>query len=60
MPQYGFNFLWAYIWEQGRAPEPPDERALDFLAVNGFNFVRVPTDYRFWIDDFRYFEPYDA
>jgi aryl-phospho-beta-D-glucosidase BglC (GH1 family) len=60
MPQYGFNFLWAYIWEQGRAPEPPDERALDFLAVNGFNFVRVPTDYRFWIDDFRYFEPREA
>ena len=25
-----------------------DEKALDFLAEFGFNFVRIPSDYRFW------------
>lgn len=57
MPRYGFNFLWMFIWEPGRAPVPPDEQALDFMAAFGFNFVRVPTDYRFWTRDFDYFHP---
>ncbi|MGB7537646.1 MAG: cellulase family glycosylhydrolase [Anaerolineales bacterium] len=35
----------------------PDERALDFLALQGFNFVRVPMDYRFWVTQFEYFHP---
>jgi aryl-phospho-beta-D-glucosidase BglC (GH1 family) len=38
-------------------PEPPDEKALDFLAECGFNFVRVPVDYRFWTNNFNYFHP---
>lgn len=38
-------------------PLKPDLLALDFLANNGFNFVRVPTDYRFWTKDFDYFHP---
>jgi hypothetical protein len=54
---YGFNFLWMFIYEPGQAAPPPDERALDFLAEYGFNFVRVPTDYRFWTRDFDYFHP---
>ena len=36
---------------------PADERALDFLAAHGLNFVRVPTDYRYWTRDFDYFHP---
>ncbi len=60
MTRYGFNFLWMYIWSEGRAPQPPEERALDFMAETGFNFVRVPTDYRFWIRDFDYFHPDEA
>lgn len=56
MNYYGFNFLWMFIY--GGKPAPaPDERALDFLAEFGFNFVRIPTDYRFWTRDFDYFHP---
>jgi endoglucanase len=60
MPYYGFNFLWMYIWNPGAQPEAPDERALDFMAHQGFNFVRVPADYRFWTSDFDYFHPDEA
>ncbi len=56
MRQYGFNFLWMFIYD-GKAPPPADEKALDFLAANGLNFVRIPTDYRFWTDQFDYFNP---
>jgi hypothetical protein len=56
MTYYGFNFLWMFIYD-GRAPAATDERALDFLAEFGFNFVRIPTDYRFWTRDFDYFHP---
>ncbi|HEY0603487.1 MAG TPA: cellulase family glycosylhydrolase [Herpetosiphonaceae bacterium] len=57
MPHYGFNFLRMFIWEPERQPLPPDERALDFMAATGFNFVRVPADYRFWTRNFDYFHP---
>jgi len=56
MPYYGFNFLWLYSSGEGNAL-PPDEKALDFLAATGFNFVRIPTDCRFWIPNFEYLEP---
>ena len=56
MPYYGFNFLWMYV-SDGEMPREPDERALDFLAQTGFNFVRVPTNYRSWIKDFDYLHP---
>ncbi len=56
-PRYGFNFQWMVSWEEGRAPEPPDERALDWLAKQGFNFIRIPVDYRFWTKDFDYLHP---
>ena len=57
MTHYGFNFLWMYVSDDGRAPEPPDEKALDFLAATGFNFVRLPANYRTWTKDFDYFHP---
>src|SRR5512138_3002264 len=57
MKHYGFNFQWMYSWSSHLKPESVDERALDFLAQFGFNFVRVPVDYRFWTKDFDYFHP---
>src|ERR1043165_9838482 len=57
MKHYGFNFQWMYIWGPDRKPEPADEKALDFLAAFGFNFVRIPVDYRFWMKDFDYCHP---
>jgi endoglucanase len=56
MPRYGFNFQWMFSY-QGESPEPPDTKALDFMAAHGFDFVRIPTDYNFWTTDFNYFEP---
>lgn len=60
MPSYGFNFQWMYSWQPGAQPQPPDERALDWLVRFGFDFVRLPTDYRFWTRDFNYFQPDEA
>jgi len=48
-----------FIMQPGRAPEPADLRALDFLAEYGFDFVRIPTDYRYWTRDFDYFHPHE-
>jgi endoglucanase len=59
MPRYGFNFLWMFS-SRDSGPESVDERALDFLAKHEFDFVRVPCDYRFWTQEFRYFEPNEA
>jgi hypothetical protein len=57
MPHYGFNFLWMFIWAPEHPPAVVDERALDFVARHGFNFVRLPTDYRHWTRNFDYFHP---
>ena len=57
MRYYGFNFQWMFSWQPGYSPEPVDLKALDFLAAAGFNFVRVPMDYRFWTRNFDYFHP---
>lgn len=38
-------------------PTSADQPALDFLAKHGFDFVRIPTDYRLWTTDFDYFHP---
>ncbi|HEY0867362.1 MAG TPA: cellulase family glycosylhydrolase [Fimbriimonas sp.] len=57
MPHYGFNFQWMFIRREGELPGAPDEKALDFLAGQGFNFVRVPTDYRAWTHGHDYFHP---
>ena len=60
MPRYGFNFQWMSSAQSKIRPAQPDEKALDFLAELGFNFVRIPTDYRFWTKDFDYFQPDEA
>lgn len=57
MLKYGFNFQWMYVWREGRVPRPADEKALDFLAEMGFNFVRITTDYKYWTKDFDYLHP---
>jgi len=57
MPRYGFNFQWIFAWRGGREPAAADERALDLMARWGLDFVRIPTDYRFWTADFDYLHP---
>ena len=60
MNYYGFNFQWMFSWKPGQQPAPADEKALDFLTKYGFNFVHIPTDYRFWTDNFDYLHPDEA
>jgi endoglucanase len=57
MNYYGFNFPWMCAGSFGQQPALADEKALDFLAAYGFNFVRLPIDYRFWTEEFDYFHP---
>lgn len=57
MTRYGFNFQWMFSYESRQPPRPVDEKALDFLTEYGFNFVRLPMDYRFWTRNFDYFHP---
>jgi hypothetical protein len=57
MPHYGFNFQWMFSKDWQDAPADADLPALDFLAKHGFDFVRIPTDYRLWTKDFEYFNP---
>lgn len=56
MPHYGFNFQWMFSRSKNQDPKPPNEAALDFLADHGFDFVRLPMDYRFWTRGRAYFE----
>ena len=58
---YGFNVLWFFSagWKDlvinpGRIHI--DEHDLDFIKGMGCNFVRLPTDYRYFIHDFKYDE----
>jgi aryl-phospho-beta-D-glucosidase BglC (GH1 family) len=60
MTYYGFNFQWIVSKNNQAVPSTPDLKALDFLAQTGFNFVRIPCDYRFWTKDFDYFHPDQA
>ena len=46
MPRYGFNVQWLY--SKRAAPTGPDEKILDAITAWGFDFVRLPTDYRLW------------
>lgn len=57
--RYGFNFTWMLPGEGG-TPCRVDERALDFMAMEGFDFVRIPTDYRVWTEGFDYDAPDEA
>lgn len=52
----GFNAQWMMV-EPGRPVQPPDERMLDFLAAEGFDLLRLPTDYRAWTTGFDYLHP---
>lgn len=47
MRYYGFNMLYMFSCH-GQIPDAVDDRELDFIAKHGFNFIRIPTDYRFW------------
>jgi hypothetical protein len=47
-------------WEPGQVPAPADERALDFLASQGFNFARLACDYRFWTANCDYLHPIES
>ncbi len=49
-----------FSWSPGAKPQAADEKALDFLANNGFNFARLANDYRFWTDNFDYLRPKEA
>ncbi len=61
MPNYyGFNFQWMFSKWDAQPPQAADPRALDFLAKHGFNFVRIPTDYRFWTEGTDYFHPNES
>ena len=57
MPHYGFNFQWLFSWAAGQKPTEVNERALDFMAHYGFDFVRIPMDYRYWTRNFDYLHP---
>jgi len=57
MPKYGFNFLWMYSPKQNSKPKEADLNALDFIAEQGFNFVRIPANYWYWIENFQYDKP---
>jgi hypothetical protein len=47
---YGFNAQWAFSSHDREVPAPVNPRMLDFMAQYGFNFLRIPIDYRFWMD----------
>lgn len=50
--KYGFYFLWMYSYNQWNpVPQEPALDELDFVAEEGFNFVRIPTDYHFWMKE---------
>jgi endoglucanase len=47
---YGFNAQWAFLTSRNEEPLEPNRRMLDFMAQYGFNFLRIPIDYRFWME----------
>lgn len=47
---YGFNAQWAFSTSRNEKPLEPNRRMLDFMAQYGFNFLRIPIDYRFWTE----------
>lgn len=57
----GFNFLWMYTKHRAtdRAAEP-NLRQLDFIAEEGFNFVRLPVDYRYFVRSGEEFAPHEG
>jgi aryl-phospho-beta-D-glucosidase BglC (GH1 family) len=59
MTHYGFNFQWMLVGP-GQLPGAADERALDFMVEHGFNFVRLPMNYRVWTAGFDYTHPNES
>lgn len=57
MPHYGFNLQWMYHYVPGKLPAEPDHKALTWIAKQGFNFIRIPTNYWFWTRDWQYTNP---
>lgn len=55
MRQYGFNMQWMFSSSRAEKPEEPNYKELDFIAKHGFNYIRLPLDYRFWTTDFNYY-----
>lgn len=56
---YGFNVLWFFSAGWKNPVVNPgcihiDENDLDFIKEMGCNFIRIPTDYRYFIHDFDY------
>ena len=49
MSHHGFNVQWMFNAHAGASG--PDERVLDAVAAWGFDFIRLPTDYRLWSVD---------
>ena len=56
MKKYGFNLLWMYAFNE-QPYKCVNEKELNFIADNSFNFIRMPLDYNFWTKDFDYFNP---
>ncbi|MGN9840480.1 glycoside hydrolase family 5 protein [Nonomuraea sp. H19] len=57
MRRYGFNLQWMFWKDPGVEPAKTDERVLDAIASWGFDFVRMPCDYRFWTTGLDYADP---
>lgn len=57
MIHYGFNMLYIFSQFDNQPPEKVNEKELDFIAKHGFNFIRIPMDYRFWTKGFDYMNP---
>jgi endoglucanase len=51
VPRYGFNVQWMFSKDRQPGPELVDERMLDAIAGWGFDFLRVPCDYRLLLTD---------
>ena len=54
---YGFNVLWMFWSDGAEGSKNPDsvhisENDIDAMAEMGCNFVRLPTDYRFFLHNF--------
>ena len=50
--------LWMYTTEGRKGFSPKEikieEKELDFICDMGCNFIRLPIDYRFFVQDFNY------
>lgn len=47
----GFNLMEMFIKGSGMSPGRYAEQDFQMISELGFNFVRLPLDYRFWIND---------